>query len=94
VSQSCTLAGRLREVRVELYGGQGGPLLAEAMQIPVQTWANYEAGITIPGPALLRFLSVTNAEPAWLDTGGGGKYRPCYSRSGNRDLHHRFVGFS
>ena len=43
------LAGRLRELRLELYGVHGGPVLAEALGLPARTWAHYESGVTIPG---------------------------------------------
>jgi hypothetical protein len=69
------LARRLREVRLEKYGEQGGPLMAEAMGLPARTWAHYESGVTIHGPALLRFIDVSGVEPRWLLTGQGEKYR-------------------
>jgi hypothetical protein len=65
------LARRLREVRLEMYGEHGGPLLAEALGLSVRTWANYESGVTIPGPRLLLFIKVTGVEPHWLLTGEG-----------------------
>ena len=43
------LAHRLREIRLAIYGENGVPLLAEALAIPAQTWANYESGVNIPG---------------------------------------------
>jgi transcriptional regulator with XRE-family HTH domain len=65
------LAERLREVRLDLYGDDGGPLLADALGIPAQTWANYESGVTIPGLVLLRFIDATDVKPHWLLTGEG-----------------------
>jgi hypothetical protein len=70
------LAHRLLEVRLEMYGQHGGPVLAEGLGLPTRTWANYESGVTIHGPVLLRFIQVTNVEPRWLLTGEGEKYRP------------------
>jgi hypothetical protein len=70
------LARRVREIREELYGEHGGPLLAEALQIPFRTWHNYEAGCTIPAQSILRFIEVTEAHPHWLLTGQGEKYLP------------------
>ena len=70
------LARRIREIREELYGEHGGPLLAEALQIPFRTWHNYEAGCTIPAQSILRFIEVTKAHPHWLLTGQGEKYLP------------------
>ena len=68
------LAQRIREIRQELYGEHGGPLLAEALELPFRTWHNYEAGCTIPAHSILRFIEVTEANPHWLLTGEGEKY--------------------
>jgi hypothetical protein len=68
------LARRIREIREELYGEHGGPLLAEALQLPFRTWHNYEAGCTIPAHSILRFIEVTEANPHWLLTGEGDRY--------------------
>ena len=43
-----TLAQRLREIRVELFGLDGVPLLAEALHLSTRTWRSYEAGANIP----------------------------------------------
>jgi len=48
--------------------------LAEALDIPPQTWLNYEAGCTIPAEFLLNFIALTKAHPTWLQTGQGDKY--------------------
>jgi hypothetical protein len=72
---SDALAGRLRTVRLDRYGEHGGPLLAEALGIPVRTWIRYESGATIPGLVLLRFIELANIEPQWLLTGEGQRYR-------------------
>ncbi len=68
------LARRVREIRQELYGDHGGPLLAKALQIPFRTWHDYEGGGTIPAHSILRFIEVTDANPHWLLTGEGEKY--------------------
>jgi hypothetical protein len=68
------LARRFREIREELYGENGGPLLAGALGIPFRTVLNYEDGCTIPAQAILRFIEVTHAHPHWLLTGEGEKY--------------------
>jgi DNA-binding transcriptional regulator YiaG len=68
------LARRFREIREELYGENGGPLLAAALGTPFRTVLNYEDGCTIPAQAILRFIEVTNAHPHWLLTGEGEKY--------------------
>ncbi len=68
------LARRVREIREELYGENGGPLLAAALRIPFCTWHHYESGCTIPAQSILRFIEVTDAHPHWLLTGEGEKY--------------------
>jgi hypothetical protein len=68
------LAQRVREIRVERFGEDGGPLLAEILGLPERTWANYEAGVTIPALVVLHFVEVTGANPRWLRTGQGEKY--------------------
>lgn len=69
------LAERIRQVRVELYGEHGGPMVAEALGIPFRTWLNYEQGCTIPAPSMLRFIELTRANPHWLLTGCGVRYQ-------------------
>lgn len=69
------IANRLRVVRTELYGENGGPLLSRALRLPFRTWSNYERGVTIPGEVLLEFIDLTGAEPRWLLRGLGEKYR-------------------
>ena len=68
------LAERIREVRRELYGEHGGPLLAEALKLPYRTWSSYEGGTTIPAPILLRFIELTSVDWSWLLTGVGDKF--------------------
>jgi hypothetical protein len=68
------LARRIREVREELYGVHGGPLLAQKLGIPFRTLMNYEVGCTIPATTILRFIEVTDAHPHWLLTGEGDRY--------------------
>ncbi|MEW4567742.1 hypothetical protein AB1L88_07735 [Tautonia sp. JC769] len=68
------LATRVRDVRIELYGEHGGPLLASSLHLPFHRWSEYEQGEPIPGEVLLRFLALTRVEPHWLLTGKGPKY--------------------
>jgi hypothetical protein len=68
------LSWRIREIREELYGQHGGPIVAEALGIPFRTWVNYENGCTIPAPSILKFIELTKANPHWLLTGQGEKY--------------------
>lgn len=70
------LAARVREIREELYGEHGGPLLASALGVPFRAWASYEGGETIPAETILRFVEVTGANPQWLLTGSGRKFAP------------------
>ena len=75
--QRDALGRRLRRIRIDLYGENGGPMLAEALHLPFRTWANYESGVTIPGLVVLRFIELTGASPHWLLTGEP----PQYSRT-------------
>lgn len=68
------LARRLHEVRVELYGVHGGPLLAAALKMPYRTWMGYEMGSSMPAQSILKFIEVTRTNPHWLLTGEGQKY--------------------
>ena len=67
---------RLREIRLELYGEHGGPILAKELGVTYRAWHSYEVGGAIPAHLILRFLEVTLANPHWLITGEGAKYRP------------------
>src|SRR5581483_4988199 len=69
------LAYRMQLVREELFGEDGTPILAEALQLSSRTLLNYESGCVIPSRVLLCFLEVTGAEPHWLLTGTGPRYR-------------------
>jgi hypothetical protein len=69
------LAFRVREIRQEMFGENGGPLLAERLRLPVRTWLEFEAGRTIPAQVVLRFVELTHANPHWLLTGRGDKYQ-------------------
>ena len=69
------LGRRLRQVRLDLYGENGGPMLAEALRLPVRTWINYEQGITVPALVVLRFIELTGTCPHWLLTGELPRYR-------------------
>ena len=75
VREKCSLAERLRTIRAELFGERGGPELARRLGIPVRTWYNYEAGVTVPAEVVLRIIQLTSLEPAWLSTGEGPKFR-------------------
>ena len=58
------VAVRFREIRIALYGENGGPLLAESLGIPFRTLHNYESGCTIPAHSILRFHRADAGSPA------------------------------
>jgi hypothetical protein len=75
VNVKASLSRRLREVRQEIYGEHGGPELARRLDLPARTWYNYETGVTVPAEVLLGFIEQTGANPAWLLSGEGARYR-------------------
>lgn len=75
VSIKASLSRRLREIRQELFGEHGGPELARRLNLPARTWYNYETGVTVPAEVLLSFIDQTGANPVWLLSGEGPKYR-------------------
>ena len=70
-----SLSRRLREIRQEIFGDHGGPELARRLGLPARTWYNYETGVTVPAEVLLGFIEQTGANPIWLLTGDGSRYR-------------------
>jgi SOS-response transcriptional repressor LexA len=74
VSVKAQIAGRLREIRQELFGEHGGPELARRLNLPARTWYNYETGVTVPAEVLLSFIDQTGANPEWLLSGNGPRY--------------------
>jgi len=72
---SAQLASRDGEIRSESFGEFGAPVLAGVLNLPTRTWLNYEAGVTIPATVILGFIEATGADPHWLFTGDGRKYR-------------------
>ena len=81
VREKYSLAERLRAIRAELFGERGGPELARRLGIPVRTWYNYEAGVTVPAEVVLRIIQMTSLEPSWLLNGKGPKFRLSASES-------------
>jgi SOS-response transcriptional repressor LexA len=75
VNVKTSLSRRLREVRQEIFGDHGGPELARRLNLPARTWYNYETGVTVPAEVLLGFIEQTGANPIWLLTGEGPRYR-------------------
>jgi hypothetical protein len=80
-TKQVALAERVREVRRQLYGESGAATLADALNLPVRTWLNYESGVLIPAPVILRFIEVTGANPHWLLTGEGDAIGPPGSKA-------------
>lgn len=68
------LSVQIQMIRRELFGEDGAPRLAEALDLPSRTWENYEAGVSIPAVVILKFIQVTSAAPLWLLTGEGNWY--------------------
>jgi transcriptional regulator with XRE-family HTH domain len=70
------LAARVRVVRIDSAGDgpEGVARLAESLGLPRQTWANFEAGVTIPALVILRLICLTGVSPRWLLTGRGEAY--------------------
>jgi hypothetical protein len=50
-------------------GGIEAP--ARKLELPPQTWRNYEQGVDMPANVMLEFLEITGAYPHWLLTGEG-----------------------
>jgi Peptidase S24-like len=75
VNVKASISRRLREVRQELFGEHGGPELARRLNLPARTWYNYETGVTVPAEVLLSFIDQTGANPVWLLSGEGERYR-------------------
>jgi hypothetical protein len=75
VKIKCGVADRLRELRTLSFGERGGPELARQLGLPVRTWYNYEAGVTVPAEVVLRVLELTGVEPSWLLHGKLPKFR-------------------
>jgi hypothetical protein len=75
VSVKASISRRLRDVRQELFGEHGGPELARRLNLPARTWYNYETGVTVPAEVLLSFIDQTSANPVWLLSGEGERYR-------------------
>jgi hypothetical protein len=69
------LASRVREIRLEKFGDEGGAILSQAMNIPALTWDHFENGVMIPACIILQFIELTGVEPHWLLTGKGERYR-------------------
>lgn len=86
VNAKASLSRRLREIRQELFGEHGGPELARRLNLPARTWYNYETGVTVPAEVLLGFIDQTGADPLWLLSGSGRKFRRSHEERMISDL--------
>ncbi len=86
VNVKASISRRLRDVRQELFGEHGGPELARRLNLPARTWYNYETGVTVPAEVLLSFIDQTGANPVWLLSGEGNRYRREVEASSLTDL--------
>ena len=86
VNVKASISRRLRDVRQELFGEHGGPELARRLNLPARTWYNYETGVTVPAEVLLSFIDQTGANPVWLLSGEGERYRREVDASSLSDL--------
>jgi hypothetical protein len=81
------LAARVSEVRCEMFGKHGGPLIAELLRLPYRKWLNYETGVTIPALVILRLIAVTGVNPGWLLTGEGQMFASDANHSSGSSFH-------
>ena len=78
--EQATFCQRIREVRVECFGDESVKRLADLLGIPARTWLNYEDGVAMPAPVLLRFLRVTGTSPESLLGSRDGRDSVCDAR--------------
>ena len=57
------LAGRLREIREDLCGEHGSQFLADALKVRLETWLNYQWGVTAQAHVVLRLIDVAGSIP-------------------------------
>ncbi len=79
------LAERLREIREDLCGEHGAQFLADALDVRVETWLNYETGVIAPAHVVLKLIDIARVNPHWLLTGQGEPrdYRMCHRPLGH-----------
>jgi hypothetical protein len=69
-----SLSERIRDVRMDLFGEYGGPILAGRLRIQPRTLARMEAGGPVAGVLILKLIEVTGVNPHWLLCGDGEKF--------------------
>jgi hypothetical protein len=85
------LAHRLKLTRIDRYGEDGARQLASQLGIPVETWFNYERGVTMPAEILLKFIDLTCVNPHWLAMGQGDQFlsdQPSQSSPSSQESSH------
>jgi hypothetical protein len=65
------LAPRFRVIREHLCGAYGAQFLADALDVRLETWLNYESGVTMPAHVVLKLIDIARVNPHWLLTGHG-----------------------
>ena len=71
-----SLHQRVRLVRQELFGDERVQELADALRVPIENWLGIEQGrAMLSGQLFLRFIDETNANPLWLLTGEGDRFK-------------------
>ena len=73
-SASCGAGPAAPRNSPDLYGEYGCQFLADALEIPLQTWLNYESGVVMPADIVLQLLVLRSVNPYWLLTGQGKMY--------------------
>jgi hypothetical protein len=76
MSRNASLVRRIREIREDLYGEFGIEAIARALNLPEQTWRNFERGVTMPAEIMLKLLDLTDTDPHWALTGEGERCSP------------------
>ena len=74
-------AARICQARLEVFGKDGIPRLAQTLGVPASTWMNYEQGVRIPDTIILAFVCLTGVSPLWLLTGEGTPFSPTITPS-------------
>ena len=79
------LASRFREIREGLCGERGAQFLADALEVRVETWLNYESGVIMPAHVVLKLIDIARVNPHWLLTGQGDPHdhRMCDRKTGH-----------
>jgi DNA-binding transcriptional regulator YiaG len=65
------LASRFREIREGVCGERDAQFLADALEVRVETWLNYESGVIMPAHVALKLIDIARVNPHWLLTGQG-----------------------